>query len=546
MDKLHQIERNISTSGNYGFVPSGQALYEVVQVKRGRFEKRFNITPGRLVMWKDTTDGTIPTTIVPADLTTAQDLSGLRLGVGYNINKNAKMTTIIREIAPLGIDGCRIESLNAVAPACQRPHISAIYPDCVQCEALSARVRIYDNDTISYKGHPLKAFEERVATYVPDCATCDGCDKTITCDELVCGLVDALNDEAQHFFADGTVYPHTSVKGTGTDLPVEFFKLHPTFNAYCIAPEVGTGCTECNSFAALTTFTVGGNVINFNLTDPADNTKTLVEQLQYAVDKINQAFRDDPNLGRHAGKAVLTRGEGKCCPAQIFVSTCDTTFTIAGLTPCADVIDQFPDFVTEAVCKQCGAADTTTTPNCGIGAIAKLDLEDCDCIDIKQPKQFWGRRVELEIVSPSGAHNTRWSKSATLMEGTVPGNFGSQIQYLEYFANDYEDALGFGDILDHRSGWSGLPDEQSRLKKNVRAKCDLSYCSYELVSEVVNNWGMTDFGTYDHYRVKAGIHVPENDGTTKTAVEDLLKKIQDLQPGGCKTVTGIKCDGTAL
>jgi len=543
MSKKIRYTRHISTEGNLGFVASGTALYSEYE-DNGTIIKKYNVPPKALAMWIETKDGSIPTTIEPADLTTANQISKLKIGVGYS-SMNKKISDGIRELVPLQIDGCRIDTLNAFGPKCAVPHIEAIYPGCLSCETLTARYRIYDNDTLSWVGatHVNKQFEQRVVSYTPDCETCDGCDQTVSCDEMVCGLVDLLNNDSQHYLKDGTIYPHTSPQGWGTDVPVKFVKINPNFKAYCIAPEVGTDCTDCNAFAKLTTFTVNNTQYTFNLTDPADDTKTLVDQLELAAMEIEKAFKAE--LGKHSGFAVVTRGQGQCCPAQLFVSTCDDTFTITGLTECSDAITSFPDFVTASTCQQCGSSGTTETPNCGIAAIALQPKYDCEELDITQPKQFWGRRVELEIISPSGVLNPKWSKKATLLEPKLPANFGSQIQFAE-FNNVYEELGDFGDIGDHRSGWLGLPSKQSKLRKAVRARCDKSYCTYQIGFSTFDKFGITGMGTYQSFGIEGNIDVPENDSTTKTAVEALLTKLKTLSPESCEVITAINCAGDQI
>ena len=83
MNKQIRYTRHISTEGNLGFVASGTALYSEVE-SNGTIIRQYNVTPKRLVMWVEPTDGSIPTAIVPADLTAADDLSRLKIAVGYS------------------------------------------------------------------------------------------------------------------------------------------------------------------------------------------------------------------------------------------------------------------------------------------------------------------------------------------------------------------------------------------------------------------------------------------------------------------------------
>ncbi len=528
--------RHLVTAGNYGFVANNTDLYTLIR-KGDKFKKTYNVAPGQLVMWSnDPSCTTVPKTIAPANLDLAE-LATLKIGVGVDTDGDG-LTNAIRQISPLELQGCTIDKLDAVAPQCAVPQIKAIYPECVSCDAISARVRVYDQDSINFSEHALKAFHEFTATYVPDCTSCSDCEQTVTCDEVVCGLVDALNNDTD-FKINGDPYPH--YYNTGVERPYKAFKLWSTWKSYCISPEVGTECTECNAIDALTTFTIQDVDYNFSLTNPANNLETLVSQLQLAVDQINAKF--DATTGKHGGFAFLSRGQGTCCPVQLFVTTCDETFEIAGLVECVDAIETaFPDFVTTSTCKQCDSADTTTTPTCGIGIFVSPDTLPCDCFELNRPAQFLGRWVEIDLISGSGNDKTpKYSKKATLLEGQVASGFGSEIQYLEY-ANNIE-AIGFEgfqyDLGNDEDGWQGLPRRSSRLRNAITADCKKSYCSYYL-----RHRGQVEYGPHRNFinkLIDGFIHVPTNDSTTKTAVEALFTKFVALVPQTCKVITTATC-----
>ena len=537
-DKLYakaEETRHLVTAGNLGFVANNTDLYTLTR-KGDKFKKRYNVNPGQLVMWsEDPTCSTVPKTIAPANLDLAE-LADLKIGVGVDMDGDG-LVDAIRSISPLDLQGCTIDALDATAPQCAVPQIKAIYPECVSCDAISARVRVYDQDSINFSEHALKAFHEFTATYVPDCTSCSDCDKTVTCDEVVCGLVDALNNDTD-FKIDGDPYPH--YYNTGVERPYKAFKLWNTWKSYCISPEVGEGCTECNSIEALTTFTVDGDDFDFNLTKPGDDTQTLVAQLELAVEAINAKF--DEVTGVHGGFAFISRGQGTCCPIQLFVTTCDDTFEIAGLTECEGAVAPFPAFTKAPTCKQCGSADTTTTPSCGIGIFVRPDTVPCNCWDLNRPSQFLGRWVEIDLISGSGNDNTpKYSKKATLLEGQVASGFGSEIQYLEY-ANNIE-AIGFEgfqyDLGNDEEGWQGLPRATSRIRNAITADCNKSYCSYYL-----RHRGQVEYGPHRNFINKlldGFIHVPQNDATTKTAVEALFTKFVALVPQTCKVLANATC-----
>lgn len=531
------VKRHLVTSGNFGFVANGTAIFTLRKVGK-KFFKDWNVAPGQLVMWSgDINCTTPPNAIAPANLTLSQ-LRELNIGVGYSEN-NDGITTSIRLLTPGDLQGCSIDGLDTAAPQCATPWIKALYPECVSCDTTTVRVRVYDNQSNSFSDNPLKAYQEYVESYVPNCKSCDDCDKTVTCDEIVCGLVDALNGDTD-LQINGSPYPHY----IDADLPrpYEAFKLHPTWKSYCITPTVGDGCVNCNAIDALSTYVINGVTYNFGtgVLDPADNLQTLVNQLQRAVDIINTKFED--TIGKHGGRAFLSRGKGDCCPLQLFVSTCDATFEITHLVECADAIEQFPDFVTSGVCKQCGSTDTTTTPSCGIGFFVKPDLEDCDCFEVPRPSRFDSRWIEVDFISGSGNDNLPLhSKKATLLEGQIASGYGNQIKYLEYAENI--GAIGFEgfqyEVGNATSGWQNLPEKRSRARKAMTADCHKAYCGYVIDSHATTQRGPTNAVT--DIWLTGNIWVPQNDTTTKTAMNALIAKIVTLVPVTCTTLVGATC-----
>jgi hypothetical protein len=529
--------RHLVTAGNFGFVANATPVYAVRKVGKS-FVKDFNVAPGQLVMWSgDINCITPPNAIAPANLTLSQ-LSSLNIGVGYSEN-NDGITTAIRLLTPGELQGCTIDGLDVAEPQCATPWLKALYPECVSCDTITARVRVFDNQSLSFSDNPLKAYQEYVESFTPQCKSCDDCDRTVTCDEVVCGLVDALNGDTD-LSINGSPYPHY----IDADLPRPYtaFKLHPTWKSYCISPVVGEGCTQCNTIDALTTYTINDVDYNFGtgVLNPSDNLQTLVAQLDRAVDIINEKF--EATIGRHGGKAFISRGKGACCPLQLFVSTCDPTFEIAGLVECPDAIEQFPDFITSGTCKQCGSGTATETPNCGIGFFVKPDLEDCNSYDVPRPSRFDSRWIEVDFISGSGNDNVPlYSKKATLLEGQIASGYGNQVKYLEYASNI--DAIGFEgfqyEIGNATSGWQGLPEKRSRARKSMTADCAKSYCGYQLDAHATTPRGPVN--NFVDIWLEGTIWVPKTDTTTKTAMNALYAKIVTLVPTTCDTLTGASC-----
>jgi len=261
MNNIPYVNKALVTAGDLGFVTAGTALYTVINQKDFRGTKIYNVAPGQLVAWVDRQDGTIPLTETPATIV-AGDLPFLHIGVGHDGDGDG-ITESVRQFGPDHAEACTITGFNAVAPQCGLSEIKAIYPSCLSCDTLTIRVTVNDSFTRSFAsaGWPNEA-ATFVASYTPDCATCGDCDKTVSCDEYMCGLVDELNGE-QTYKINGEYYPdyfNDTIKR-----PFRAVKLHPYWYSYCIVP-AGTTCKDCFKIDDLTTFTVGDGgdaVVNF-------------------------------------------------------------------------------------------------------------------------------------------------------------------------------------------------------------------------------------------------------------------------------------------
>lgn len=538
MTNTPYVEKKLVTKGDLGFVTAGTALYSVLNQKDFRGKLIYNVAPGQLVAWVDKKDGTIPLTETPATIIAA-DLPFLHIGVGYD-GDNDGIVEAIRQFGPDHAEACAITSFNATAPQCGVSEIKAIYPSCLSCETLTLKVTVNDSFTRSFAsaGWPNEA-ATFVASYTPDCATCGDCEKTVTCDEYMCGLVDQINGE-ETYKLNGEFYPdyfNDTVKR-----PFRAVKIHENWFSYCITPENST-CVNCNKIDDLTTFVVGTGpseeTVNFvGVKDPANNTQTLISQLSYAAQQIENKLKD--KYGRHGGWAVLTRSVGNCCGVQLHVVTCDPDFTITGLTPCVNAIDPTGTFTVSGVCQQCDTATTSETRTCGIAIIADQDTLDCDCF-LEFPPANMLRNITVDVVSTGNL--AKYAKKATLQEGKVPSGFGAEVQLEEYRQVAGYSGYNYSNGNNPR-GNLGLPSKDSRIRKAVTADCNTSYCNYEFEGRFQREFGPADNAV--NRIIKTNVFVPEGASTTKTAVEALALKLAQLSAGTCKLRTAYGCDGNAL
>lgn len=531
------IEKVLVTSGNLGFVTSGTALYTVIKKGPYRTKMVYNVAPKQLVAWVDLKDGTIPQTVSPAAIS-ASDLPFLHIGVGYDGDGDG-IVEAIRQFGPDHAEACNIVSFNAAAPQCGTPEIKAIYPGCLSCDTLSVRVKVSDSNTRSYGNWATTDFAEFVGSYTPDCATCGDCDKTVSCDEYICGLIDDLNADIDYKIY-GERYP--DYMGDTIKRPYRAVKLHEHWYTYCISPS-GTTCKDCYQIDDLTTFTVGtgpsAESVSFvGVKNPADATKTLVTQLEFAAQQIENKLQD--KFGKHGGWAVLSRGIGDCCGIQLHVVTCDPNFAIAGLSECENAIDPAGEFTVTGICQQCGTTSTPDNRSCGLAIIADQDTLKCDCFMDYVPT-FLGRTIEVDVVS--GGDVSKYTKKKTLQEGTTPSGFGAQVQN-----DEYRQLAGYGGYDysngNNPSGNLGVPDQTARIRKAVTADCNKSYCLYEFEGRFQREFGVNN-GPINR-PINTRVWIPQNDTVTQTAIETLALKLATLSTGNCRLRTAYGCDGNVL
>jgi hypothetical protein len=522
--------RHIVTAGNVAPVAAGQPVW----VKAGK-RINYNVAPGQLVFYVKE-NGTTRT--VDNATLVAKDVPNLFIGVGHISDKTKGIVDSIRHIGREDINGCYLKDLDVSGPRCATPEVTDFYFDCVSCgEDYTIEVAVDDNFSRSFA--PVMGSKQKFwATETIDCDTCDDCPPTPTCDEVVCKLIDRLNDDIETSF-----YP--DYKKANIEVPFRAVKLHDTSLIYCLSPlSTGSDCKDCYAFPAISEVTVDNVATTLVGTlDPADNAQTLRGQLESVADQINQLFEDGP--GKHAGHAyVAGTSYSSCCPVQLHVNTCDPTFAISdGVTPLVPTKNYNPltthgVLTVDPACQDCDSAATTVNFTCGIRVIAAPLKGDCSCY-LEKPKSMYGRTIDITPLG-NGWKNNRW-KVEKIQKMTFPAGFGAWIQYQEYrqpiggSGRDYS-------WSNENDGWLNLPDAKSRVNNAITARCDTDYCSYRMVTEYpkTNHMEKRDFGNvYSH------VHIPSNDTVTLAAWDAFLVSLTTLAPG-CPPLETVECNPLAI
>lgn len=179
------------------------------------------------------------------------------------------------------------------------------------------------------------------------------------------------------------------------------------------------------------------------------------------------------------------------------------------------------------------AAGTTTTPACGIRVIAEAITGECGCL-IDQPLNFYGRKVSIHAIGEGWRRKPYRIIDVQAME--LPSGFGRMIQWLEY-QNTPEGRGRRYSRSNKIQGFMLTPDNKSRVKNAVTARCDKNYCSYFLKTLHYKNKINDEFGDIT---INSHLHIPNTDSTTIAAWELLYNKIIELNPS-CRVVTSTAC-----
>ena len=100
------------------------------------------------------------------------------------------------------------------------------------------------------------------------------------------------------------------------------------------------------------------------------------------------------------------------------------------------------------------------------------------------------------------------------------------------------------EVGNETAGWLNLPEKRSKIRKAITASCETSYCGYKIQTRGTTEYNAIRNAT--NMLIEGNIWVPQNDTTTKTAVEALFQKVIDLLPGECQVVRAITCAGATL
>lgn len=515
------IGKHLVTYGNQGMATGGQALYTMAGSRKNR-RKVYNVAPGQLVAYT-TAVGAVPTIVDQATLTAA-NAKKIFLAVGMDPDNKGRVT----ELRHLGIEHVKAAELvevEASSPKCGSPAVQDFYINITGPGTYAVMVRVEDQLTRDFT-QIFKGYEEFQAVTVVTEAQFE--DPAFDADSVICALVDQLNGELDLKIKD-VDYPDW--KGTGLPRPYHATRLHSKEVTYCFSPTEIDTCENCTHIDAVLTATVGGETITFTgNTDPTDATKTLRGQLEHIAEQINDAFRADEGEYAQTGSAYVTGTFSDCCPIELHVNTCDATFALqtTGAATITPKVDRNPftthgQFTKAKQCIDCGDSETTVSYTTGMRVIAERFSAKCGTM-INKPLGSYLRQIE--IVPIADFFDGDW-QTVKVQKAEQPGQFGSQIQWYEYQADQGGEGRNFG-RTNHLRGWISTPEPSARVN-GVTAKCDVDYCSY-FTKFAAARKSVTHSQAAPPLYIHGYIHVPAKDVATKSVVEQFLTELASFSP----------------
>lgn len=412
----------------------------------------------------------------------------------------------------INLSGFGVASLEAEPPRCGLPSIKDFLFKCTEAEeSYSLDIEIQNNFTRSYM--PMHRGDRFTVTIDTDGGGCENCTSSHNCKEIACKI--------QDFFTKKILDRYPNWMAGKREFPFYARRLFPNDYVFCFTPSNGD-CKDCTHVNALDSFSFnGGEPISFTaVTNPDDNTQTLLPQLTHVMNQINA------ELGAN-GSAVLVRGTGGCCAYQLRVNTCYDDFVLfenvdeedTEIVPCETSNPLEPIEVGDD-CPSCPAGEESTiTFDCGVRFIMKPELLDCNCqFPTLPPKAYFSG--DFEIFPTDGWANNQ-TRVRSIQRAQLPENFGYWIKWLEYS----QTARNLGKNVtsyNQNTGYANLPRNDSRIANAVSyADCKKDYCTYDLTHRKSWSKGSNAGIDADFHSVleHVKIAVPNGDSDTKTSVQ---------------------------
>jgi hypothetical protein len=517
---LKITDQSITTKGNYGLFPAGQAVFSAPTTKK---TPTINVLPGQLVIYN-------PKTNLSLGATTAAAHPEFVLAVGVDTNGDGA-TDELRGAAGQKVVGCAISEVNATAPRCGAPAIQDLLFSCIDPnEPYSVKITAWDSTVRATHDYNRRA--EFVFTRSVTTGGCDGCDTKDYAKQLACDLRDAIN---------GKKPAGWKVEKNGrfidpVELPFSAANLYPISQVWCLSAAPADECEDCFAVDALTGISIGDGedavVTEFtNTVDPRDDERTLTAQLAGIVEQINVA------LGGN-GTAQLVSSGAPCCPVSIEINTCLEDVVLLDfegepLTPCDEGYNPLQVTAPVSNCKDCEEdSNGTLTFPAGLRIIGKPVDVATGCYIPDPGDTNIARFVEI---FPYDGFRDGTFHIVDVQRAVNATQQGFQLIHREYRQDLSGPGRNYRDY-NSSSGRYNLPLAKDRLNSTLINQ-KRAYCVFNLEHTIPNN-GLSYHGDKAGPKLRTRINVPQGDTVTHIALAAWLSSYASSTP--CNTVS-ISC-----
>lgn len=456
------------------------------------------------------------------------------IGVGKDTDGDGLADVILK---PFGekIYGNSVQAATAEPPALGLQPVKDLLFRCTNCnEDYSFSIQVEDDNTQNQ--FPFNRWEEFAYSVNAGCCECDSCDDGVDPTQLVCAMVDRINEVSgsasptkRSVFSKqqrrAPKKPFTAVRLYGDTNPNIYNSLD-----FCINPVAGT-CDDCVQMDAIRGLNFnhpvnGATAVEFSPpTYDSGAGTSLQAHLPRIINEINAALDG-------YGSAVLVtslEGSGRPCAAyHIQVNSCDPGFELLDENnapiPTCGASNPFTSVSYANDCKDCDGNDIGTTgwtPTAGIRIIANpIDIQcTCDFPD-NTPRGILQRDIRV-VAGTNFACGSYIVRDVQNLQ--IPRNLGYEWKWREYTSANggmgkshnawgFDPKGNFGLPLEARNGSGG-----SRAYA-TEAECKETYCVYSLEHSIPTS----DIGIHGRQVSPRGTTIfliPNGDTTTANEFE---------------------------
>lgn len=510
---------NIVTSGNQSFVDP-----DLDVISQEDDKKYLSFRVGQPIVYDPITGKTLNA----AGIATA---SAVRLGVGHNPKRGARMATEIRHLGGSDIDLCKSTmKIKVQAPACPTPDIKDLEFSCTKTGSdLMVVFDIMDQYTKSF--YKEGAYGPLMVNLHDELDGCDTCSEEENCDRVATQIALKLNNWFLKYF------PGTNKLGLNTGMPghgiwvAKKYTNEVTFTLAASAVEdtCGLGCAV-KGLKGMTATDMTALVFD-DVVDPSATTQTLVEQLSDVISQINKWL----GYGLK-GSAYLHLAD--CCSYEIKVNTCLGSLAMSYHDDAAVTSEStaaFTSYTAENPYLGCGTPSSDAYV-CGIRVYVDPIELPCNCeYPDGNPPSLLVRTVNISTWGDSW--NRVSYRVVPVQAGTAPIGTGYDVQQNELGQSNGGEGFDYAHGIDYSQDRIPLPGKFSAVAQASVADCNDMYCIWSVVVED-HIAGSPIARHVSNAQSVSFINVPRTDTDTIDEMEEILTALADR--GFCSSAV-IEC-----